>query len=143
MLATQRRNSVVHNVLITPNETELIHRRRERVFLNSQQSSQLSTFVVHRLAVSSIEWLGVLLLINHGVSLKLNQPIRIDKPRYLHDCVRGSNLPKELTVNFSDGLPILDAHKKCASDWLDAALELRARRRRRLTLRGRGYAWRR
>jgi len=27
--------------------------------------------------------------------------------------------------------------------WLDAALELRGRRGRRLTLRGRGYSWRR
>jgi hypothetical protein len=65
--------------------------------------------------VPTSTWLGVLLLINYSISFELDQPIRIDKARDLHDCICGANLAKKLAVNCGDALPILDADKKSTS----------------------------
>lgn len=58
--------------------------------------------------------LGVLFLVDDGIRFKLDEPIRIDKPRHLHNRVRGTNLSKELAVDCGDCFPIFDAHQQRA-----------------------------
>ena len=55
---------------------------------------------------------GVLVILHNGVGFELDQPIRINEPRHLHDRVRGADLTKELAVNHSDGLPVVDVYQK-------------------------------
>jgi hypothetical protein len=60
-------------------------------------------------------WLGILSIIDYGVSFELDQPIEINKPCYLHNGVRGSNRAKVFAMNCGDCLPILDPHEQHAS----------------------------
>ena len=52
------------------------------------------------------------LAVDHGVGFELDEPVRVNEPRYLHDRVRGTNRAEELAVDRGDGLPVLDASEQ-------------------------------
>ena len=55
-----------------------------------------------------------------GIRLELNQPVRIDEPRHLHDGVGRTNRAEKLAMHRGHGLPILnpDQQGPCPNDLL-------------------------
>lgn len=55
---------------------------------------------------------GSALVVDDGIRFELDQPVRINETRDLHDRVGGANIAKELTVYCGDSLPVLDASQQ-------------------------------
>ena len=49
------------------------------------------------------------IIVDHGVSFDLQQPVGVNESRYLHDRVDGTNVSKELAVHRRHRLPVVNA----------------------------------
>jgi hypothetical protein len=53
-------------------------------------------------------------ILDYSIGFEFDQPIGIDKPRHLHNCVGGPNVAKERAMDSRDCFPILDPDEKRA-----------------------------
>ena len=57
---------------------------------------------------------GRAIVVDYGVRLDLDQPVRVDEARYLHDRVDRPDVAEELAMHAGDSLPVVDPREQDA-----------------------------
>ena len=66
---------------------------------------------------SLVSSVNLYLVIDHRIRLELDQPVRIDESRHLHDRIGRSNCPEVLAVDRRHGFPVFDSGQQRAGPY--------------------------